>query len=122
MQHEEPARVIRHSRQGKPGRLPRSPLFPRKPSSLTRIDSVMQHRASAVGLLVSKAVLLWVDWEHAAPQAASTTIPWDAPFYQGKCCNSTHWEQKRGYHGDDGGQRMSRISSKTLEEEILTGC
>lgn len=74
-----------------------------------------------MGPLVNKAVLLWVDWEHAALWAVSTAIPWDTPFYRGKCC--THWEQKHGHHGDGGGhRRVSRISSRTLREEILTGC
>lgn len=80
---EEPARVIRHSRQEKPGRVPHIPLIPRTPSSFTCIDSMMQHKAPGMGPLVSKAVLLWVDWEPAAPQAASIAIPWDAPFCQG---------------------------------------
>lgn len=88
-----------------PGRLPHIPLFPRRPSSLTCTDSTMQHRVPGVGPLASKAVLLWVDWEHAAPWAASTAIPRDAPFCQGKRCNSTHWEQKHGHHGDAGGHR-----------------
>lgn len=56
MEHEEAARVIRHSRHA--GETAWQPVIPKETVILAHVDSTMQHRAPGAGPPASKVVLL----------------------------------------------------------------